>query len=764
MARQCFSFLIAACLAGAVSLAESQDDRYMRIVRLSYMEGPVSFQHRSDVDWSAASVNLPLEPGDRIYTGAGGRAEIQFDDGSAFRLAENTDVEFLSLDEDLIQIRMLLGLSSLTVSGDADFEINTPAAAFNAVREGVYRFDVVENGDTDAIVRKGELEAANNEFSRRIKSGELVHINAKGRGTPETSLYDRRDEWDEWTDRRNADLRVYGNVRYLPDNVYVGAADLDRYGRWVSVESYGNAWVPYYVDDFWSPYSVGRWCYRPFFGWTWISYEPWGWLPYHYGSWYRSSFYGWCWLPGPGFSFNFWSPGLVSFYSGPGWVSWCPLGPGDYYNVSHYHYNRGIYSRQLADLQHLHSRPPGDPFNRDVQGAFRTAHLDQFRNGAFDGRNSSWGNVGRPWSEGSLVQDGLEIQPTSTSFSPAPTRPVVRPATMSSLPAVVRNVPGRNLDNKGGYTRITNPQVSSSSSRGLRSRNQSGSSPNIPEAGARGVTTPASSFGSAPAPQQNRRLTTPKPSVSSPTVNQDRGTSILSGSGSPGGAANARSRRNQPLGSQPATSAPATTPQNSPKRNERSIPEQKQKVVPPSQESAPRSATPQDSRARTLAAPTQPNSGNARSTRSWNSPVFTVPPSHSEASPGSSDYGNSFAAPSATRNNSSAARPGIGRWSESSPAGRRSGSVQVYTWPRSSGGSWGGSSQSGSAPSYSAPPDNSGGWSASSRGSMRSAPSYGAPRQSGSSYSRSGGNSGAGSFSTGRSSPSGNSGGRGRGR
>src|SRR5439155_500006 len=83
-----------------------------------------------------------------------------------------------------------------------------------------------------------------------------------------------------------------------------------RYGRWVAVDEYGPAWVPLNVDAGWSPYWVGRWVYRPFWGWTWVSYEPWGWVPYHYGRWHFRSNLGWCWLPGPSLGFHFWSPGL----------------------------------------------------------------------------------------------------------------------------------------------------------------------------------------------------------------------------------------------------------------------------------------------------------------------------------------------------------------------------------------------------------------------------------------------------------------------
>jgi hypothetical protein len=166
------TFLLLSVALAGVAWAKPKDDdeAYVRIARLSYIEGNVSYQHATDVDWAAASINLPLEPGDRIYTSSDGRAEIEFDDGSVYRLARNTDVEILSLRDDLIQLRILVGLSSLIVSSSTDFEIDTPAAAFNVLQKGSYRFQVEENGDTEAIVRKGKLEAANNDFSRRIQS------------------------------------------------------------------------------------------------------------------------------------------------------------------------------------------------------------------------------------------------------------------------------------------------------------------------------------------------------------------------------------------------------------------------------------------------------------------------------------------------------------------------------------------------------------------------------------------------------------------
>ena len=470
MIRRIGSFLLVFSLA-AVSAWAVPKDEYTRLARLSYIEGNVSYQTATDNDWAAASVNVPLEPGDRIYAGNDGRAEIEFGDGSIYRLAHNTDIEILSLRVERIQVRVLVGLSTLIVASDTDFEINTPAAAFTAIRRGTYRFGVNENGDTDAIVRKGELEAANNQFSRRIQAGEMVQVAAGDAGTPQYSRYNERDEWDEWNDRRNADMNAYAGKRYLPDTVYIGASDLYRHGRWVNVDSYGLAWIPFGIGVSWAPYSTGRWCYRPFYGWTWVSYEPWGWLPYHYGRWYRSGIYGWCWLPGPAFAFNFWSPALVTFYHGPGWVSWCPLGPGDYYNVNHYYYNHRAYSHQLAHLRGLHTRLPGNNFYRGDRDAFRTADIDHFRNGSFggQGREARVRNVDQPWKQGEMVRNRLPVEPTRSSFRADPDRRATGPERENrSLPTIVRNSPGGNLRGREQFRRITNPAIPTLPSRAER--------------------------------------------------------------------------------------------------------------------------------------------------------------------------------------------------------------------------------------------------------------------------------------------------------
>ncbi len=535
-------------------LGSGHSEEYFRIARLSYMNGHVSFQHAGDVDWAALSINMPLQPGDRIYTGNDGRAEIEFDDGSVYRLAERTDIEIIAMNEAAIQIRILVGLSTLNVQSDLHFEIDTPPAAFNTGEPGAFRFEVAESGDTDGIVRKGSMEAVNNDFRQTVEAGELGHISLGGPSRLVLSRYQGPDEWDEWNDRRNADMMAYASRGIIPSFVFGGVGDLDRYGHWVDVSGYGPGWVPY-VASSWYPYWEGRWCYRPFLGWTWVSYEPWGWLPYHYGRWYWDAAFGWCWLPGPALGFNFWSPALVGFYQGPGWISWCPLGPGDYYNVNLLHYRPG-YLTQLNAMRMLQTRSPGNFVNRNVPGAVRTVQTNSFLNNAL-GQSSGVLPMNGPLdlSRGKVVNGALDLKPTTRSLSPMPDRPAVRPSS---------TVISRS------WERVI-PRGSSGAGNGPPAVGQG----NVPRAGGTdsrniepGVRSPGQQGSGRPVDGGNRPVVTP-PGASPAQRNIQR---------SPGSQAPSPVPR-------PQQSSPAPRPQPSapvpPPRYERVVPEQRPQAAPP---------------------------------------------------------------------------------------------------------------------------------------------------------------------------------------
>ena len=132
-----------------------------------------------------------------------------------------------------------------------------------------------------------------------------------------------KDSWDKWTSERDtqAQLSLADQAVSAQGPLY-GWSDLDAYGEWGFFPGFGYGWSPF-ASVGWSPYSMGMWSLYPGMGYTWISGEPWGWLPYHYGNWNFSPGFGWFWMPG---SLGNFSPALVSWYSGPGWIGWAPQG------------------------------------------------------------------------------------------------------------------------------------------------------------------------------------------------------------------------------------------------------------------------------------------------------------------------------------------------------------------------------------------------------------------------------------------------------
>src|SRR4029077_7563545 len=125
-------------------------------------------------------------------------------------------------------------------------------------------------------------------------------------------------------EERESAEKTVGNVQqpgFYSNNgtsLLYGWNDLSNYGEWSVFPVYGTVWVPH-VSPSWGPFRSGRWCWYPNLGYTWISAEPWGWVPYHYGQWIFMANSGWGWVPG---NLSTWSPALVTWIQGPGWIGW----------------------------------------------------------------------------------------------------------------------------------------------------------------------------------------------------------------------------------------------------------------------------------------------------------------------------------------------------------------------------------------------------------------------------------------------------------
>src|ERR1700686_133921 len=70
------------------------------VARISMIHGDVSTQRGDSGDWSAAVLNQPVLNGDKISTGAGGRAEVQLDFANIIRLGSSAQLNLATFTKD----------------------------------------------------------------------------------------------------------------------------------------------------------------------------------------------------------------------------------------------------------------------------------------------------------------------------------------------------------------------------------------------------------------------------------------------------------------------------------------------------------------------------------------------------------------------------------------------------------------------------------------------------------------------------------------
>lgn len=291
--------------------------------RLSNIDGDVSYWRPGAEDWAEARRNLALAEGDALYTGDGANLEVQFGPRSFVRADENTQLSLVSLEPRRIQFSVTSGLASFDLRsmdvGDV-LEVSTPNALFLIDHPGYYRVEVGSR-DTHFITRRGgeaTLTTADGRSLGIFPSEDIV-VTAGNPVQVATYAAPPADAWDRWNDERSDRVGESVSARYLPHGVY-GVEELDHYGHWRVVPSYGAVWIPYGVSVGWVPYSTGYWVWDPFYEWTWVDDAPWGWAPFHYGRWLFIDGY-WAWAPGPAVVRPVYAPALVAFMIRDGDVS-----------------------------------------------------------------------------------------------------------------------------------------------------------------------------------------------------------------------------------------------------------------------------------------------------------------------------------------------------------------------------------------------------------------------------------------------------------
>ncbi len=457
-------------MASLVSLAAGNllaaDYSHARIVRLSLVQGDVRFSRSVEGDaladqnaaWESAVVNLPVREGYVLATG-NGRAEVEFENGAAAYLAEDTVLQFaeLALSDGARMTRLKLSQGTATFyanpSHEDRFVVETASLKASLDRKGRFRVDAFQDGGSVNVLQ-GHVQVVTGSGTNDLEKGQSLSYRA---GESASVVIDRvppEDDFDKWVAGREETVTTATNtaLQYTNSPYYsAGFADLSLYGSWISYPGYGYCWQPFGAGFGWSPFTIGQWVFDPFFGWTWVSFEPWGWAPYHFGGWIYSPLYGWLWAPG-GFGWGgwgFWRPSTAVWVRAGGRTGIVPVHPLDVSGRTPVNAAQGIISpgtggaaaRRIAlsenEKVNVLDRPPRGLLRSELAAAPAPAHVSRSIIAA--------GAAGRAGSGGAA--SGIVFDPKERKFvnanTPSPSSPATTdspsPARMTSDAAAVRS-------------------------------------------------------------------------------------------------------------------------------------------------------------------------------------------------------------------------------------------------------------------------------------------------------------------------------------
>ncbi|HKS74604.1 MAG TPA: FecR family protein, partial [Terriglobales bacterium] len=271
-------------------------DSHARIVRLSQVDGDVQIDRATGQGFEKAFLNLPVTQGVKVKTGLDGRAEIEFEDGSAVRITPNTQISFpeLSLKDSggkVSTVNLQEGtayVNFLSGKNDKTDQFNLTFGKENVALNDAAHLRL-QMGDVDAAVAvfKGTVQISGPSGNFEVAKNKTANFDFTKPDKYELAKNLEEDPYDEW-DKQQSEY----HDRYVTNNSYngyspyaYGTTDLNYYGSFIDAPGYGMLWQPYFAGAGWDPYMSGVWSYYPGYGYSWVSAYPWGWLPYHYGNW-----------------------------------------------------------------------------------------------------------------------------------------------------------------------------------------------------------------------------------------------------------------------------------------------------------------------------------------------------------------------------------------------------------------------------------------------------------------------------------------------
>jgi hypothetical protein len=469
--RLALAGLCAAVLVIATSSALAQDDPPPEAGRISYISGNVSIQPVTSDDWGQAYPNLPVGPGDRIFTDSDGRVEIQV--GQTYvRIGPNSDVTLVDDSQFNINFGVAQGsihLHSFGLWPRQLLDISTPNGNAEIANSGDLRVDVLPTDGATVFTNLGQFADVTGagDFRQELDYGQSLELAGSNPVYPQWLQPAGPDDLDSWSQQRDQQLSRVVSFQYVSPDI-PGAADLDASGEWQAGTEYGAIWYPRDVSADWSPYHNGHWINRDPWGWVWVEDESWGYAPFHYGRWvnYHDR---WGWVPGPVNVRPIWSPALVVFAGGGGGgvglSVWFPLGPGEAYRPWYHCSPRYIDQVNITNIREAPRVHVQNTYVNivNVTNVTNVTYVNRDR-GVSAMRQDDFA-AGRSARNVAVRVDSREVQQmrplAQPNVAPSPraivSRPVTRPVPVSNQRPMLINQQGRQIAAKPNATPVAAP-------------------------------------------------------------------------------------------------------------------------------------------------------------------------------------------------------------------------------------------------------------------------------------------------------------------
>ncbi|MBI2433086.1 MAG: FecR domain-containing protein [Candidatus Hydrogenedentes bacterium] len=349
--------------------------------RVSFDPGSLMVMGSEESEWSHATTNSVVLPGDTLWVEQEGIAELEVAGGTFVALADASKTEIVSLTPGA-EFKVWLGSVYVqrVARSTGDLAVVTPACTVRIPDASIVRVDVEESGSTVVSVHAGNAEISTEAGGTlSLAARQRVYIDA-GLLPSEIVAIDpaAADEFDEWARKRNEELSGGGvpEQTEIPAST-IGASTLSRYGEWVTIDN-TPSWRPTFVADY-VPYRHGCWSYVPRYGYVWDEWYPFGYVTTHHGRWTYVSRYGWVWRYDP-----VWRPCYAVTMRYGDYFVWAPLGwddrpvivePGLHFSIGGI--NFGMHATSYVPIRHvLDGYAYVQPFQRETFQVIQTTNVN----------------------------------------------------------------------------------------------------------------------------------------------------------------------------------------------------------------------------------------------------------------------------------------------------------------------------------------------------------------------------------------------------